>query len=180
MNLCKVILHWRYPPSLTRCTSVLRFIQVTKPIISSWIIHFQVEQTNNIVAHAVFIFILNISVEQIKFQYNGGSISKETWPSSSQWTFMTVDNVKSFIQALTYMSSDIHRIRKSICTPIHVFKKIYLVFSIKNWTLQHCLWKNSVVFTSFYDIYIIKWWCHSRDSWVLQMSLTPKPHVTMN
>ena len=54
---------------------VLRFIQVTKPIISSWIIRFQVEQTNNIVALAVFTFILNISVEQTKFQYKGGSIS---------------------------------------------------------------------------------------------------------
>ena len=54
---------------------VLRFIQVTKPIISSWIICFQVEQTNNIVALAVFTFILNISVEQTKFQYKGGSIS---------------------------------------------------------------------------------------------------------
>ena len=63
---------------LTRRTSVTSctyFIQVTKPIISSRIIRFQVEQTNNIVALAVFMFILNISVEQTKFQYNGGSIS---------------------------------------------------------------------------------------------------------
>ena len=54
---------------------VLRCIQVTKPIISSRIIRFQVEQTNNIVALAVFMFILNISVEQTKFQCDGGSIS---------------------------------------------------------------------------------------------------------
>ena len=54
---------------------VLRFIQVTKPIISSRIIRFQVEQTKNIVALAVFMFILNISVTQTKFQYNGGPIS---------------------------------------------------------------------------------------------------------
>ena len=54
---------------------VLRFIQVTKPIISSRIIRFQVEQTNNIVALAIFMFILNISVKQTKFQCNGGSIS---------------------------------------------------------------------------------------------------------
>ena len=32
----------------------LRFIQVTKPITSSQIIRFQIEQTNNIVALAVF------------------------------------------------------------------------------------------------------------------------------
>ena len=53
---------------------VLRFIQVTKPIISSRIICFEVEQTNNIVAFAVLMFILNISIEQTKFQCNGGSI----------------------------------------------------------------------------------------------------------
>ena len=45
------------------------------PIISSRFIHFQAEQTNNIVALADFMFILNISVEQTKFPYNGGSIS---------------------------------------------------------------------------------------------------------
>ena len=84
---------------------VLCFIQVTKPIISSRIIRFQIEQTNNIVVLTVFIFILNISVEQTKFQ------------SLSQLTFMTVDNVKSFTQTLTYTFSDIHGIRKSICTP---------------------------------------------------------------
>ena len=135
---------------------ILRFIQVTKPIISSRIIRFQIEQTNNIVALAVFMFILNISVEQTKFQYNGSSISKETWPSPSQLTFMTVDNVKSFTQALTYTSSDIHGTRQSICTPIHVFKKIYLAYSIENWMLQRCLRRNSKVFTAFYDIHIVK------------------------
>ena len=35
--------------------------------MSSRIIRFQVEQINNMVALAVFMFILNISVEQIKF-----------------------------------------------------------------------------------------------------------------
>ena len=39
------------------------FIQVIKPIISSRIIRFRVEQTNNIVALAVFMFILNILVK---------------------------------------------------------------------------------------------------------------------
>ena len=63
------------PAHVSDVMYVLRFIQVTKPIISSRIIRFQVEQTNNIVALAVFMFILNISVEQTKFQYNGVSIS---------------------------------------------------------------------------------------------------------
>ena len=54
---------------------ILRFIQVTKPIISYQIICFQVEETDNIVALAVFMITLNISVEQTKFQYKGGSIS---------------------------------------------------------------------------------------------------------
>ena len=68
---------------------------------------------------------------------------------------MTVDNVKSFTQALTYMPSDIHGIRKNICTPIHVFKKIYLVFSIENLMLQRCRRRNFEVFTVFfYDIHI--------------------------
>ena len=63
------------PAHVSDVMYVLRFIQVTKLIISSRIIRFQVEQINNIVALAVFMFILNISVEQTKFQYNGGSIS---------------------------------------------------------------------------------------------------------
>ena len=54
---------------------VLRFIQVTKPIISSRIIRFQVEQTNNVVSLTVFMFILNISVDQTNFQYKGVPIS---------------------------------------------------------------------------------------------------------
>ena len=46
------------PAHVSDVMYVLRFIQVTKPIISSRIIRFQVEQTNNIVALAVFMFIL--------------------------------------------------------------------------------------------------------------------------
>ena len=65
-------------------------------------------------------FILNSSIEKTKFQDNGGPISRRNL------TFMTVDNVTSFTQALTYTSSDIQVIRKIICTPIHVFKKIFL------------------------------------------------------
>ena len=63
------------PAHVSDVMYVLRFIQVTKPIVSSRIIRFEVEQTNNIVALAVFMFILNISVEQTKIQYNGGTIS---------------------------------------------------------------------------------------------------------
>ena len=107
---------------------VLRFIQVTKPIISFRIIRFQVEQTNNIVALAVFIFILNISVKQTKFQNNRGSISNRNLTIT-----LSIDiYVKSLTQPLTCTSSDIHRIRKSICTLIQIFKKIYLTFSIEN------------------------------------------------
>ena len=63
------------PAHVSDVMYVLRFFQVTKPIISSRIIGFQIEQTNNIVALTVLIFILNISVEQTKFQYNGDTIS---------------------------------------------------------------------------------------------------------
>ena len=63
------------PAHVSDVMYILRVIQVTKPIIFSRIIRFQVEQTNNIVALAVFMFILNISAEQTKFQYNGGAIS---------------------------------------------------------------------------------------------------------
>ena len=52
------------PAQVSDVMYVLRFIQVTKPIMYSRIIRFQVEQTNNTVALAVFIFILKISVEQ--------------------------------------------------------------------------------------------------------------------
>ena len=53
------------PEHVSDVMYVLRFIQVTKPIVYSQIIRFQVEQTNNIVALAVFMFILNISVGSI-------------------------------------------------------------------------------------------------------------------
>ena len=68
---------------------------------------------------------------------------------------MTVEYVKSFTQALTYMFSDIHGIQKSICTPIHVFKKIYLACSIENFMLQRCRRRISEVITAFYDIHIV-------------------------
>ena len=125
---------------------VLRFIQVTKPIISSRIIRFQVEQPNNIVALAVLYVYSELSAN---FNTTEAPFQTETWPSPSQLTCMTVENVKPFTQALTYTSSDTHGIRKSICTPIHVFKKIYWAFPIENLMLQCWLRKNSEVFTAF-------------------------------
>ena len=54
--------------------AVLRFTQVTKPIISSRIIRSQVEGTDDRVALAVFMYILNILIEQFKLIWNGCSI----------------------------------------------------------------------------------------------------------
>ena len=55
------------PAHVSDVMYVINFTQVTKPIVSSRIIRLQVEQTNNIVALAVFMFILNIWIEQTKF-----------------------------------------------------------------------------------------------------------------
>ena len=49
-----------YPAHVSDVMSVLRFTQVTKPIISSRIIRSQVKGTNDRVAFAVFMYILNI------------------------------------------------------------------------------------------------------------------------
>ena len=86
------------PTHVSDVMYVLRFIQITKPIISSRIIRFQVEQTNNIVALAGFMLILNISVEQTKFQYKRGSISNRNLIITLS---ITVDIVRSLTQALT-------------------------------------------------------------------------------
>ena len=135
---------------------VLCFIQITRPIISFRIIRFQVEQTNNIVALAVLCLFWTFWSNNLNVNTTETTFQTETWPSPSHLTFMTVVNVKSFTQTLTYTSSDIHEIRKSRCTPIHVFKKICLAFSIDNWMYQRCLRRNSEVFTAFYDIHIVK------------------------
>ena len=94
------------PAHVSDIMYVLRFIQVTKPIISSRIIRFQVEPTNNIVALAVFIIILNISVEQTKFQYNGGSISNRNLTST-----LSVDIYDSGQRKVIHPSSDLHVFR---------------------------------------------------------------------
>ena len=63
------------PAHVSDVMYILCIIQITKPIISFRIIRSQVEQTNYNIALAVFMFILNILVEQTKFQYNGRYIS---------------------------------------------------------------------------------------------------------
>ena len=81
-------------------------------------------------------FILNILVEQTKFQYNEGSISNRNLTNTLSVDIYGSGQCKVIhLSSLTYTSSDIHGIRKSICTPIHVFKKIYLAFSIE---IEHC------------------------------------------
>ena len=82
------------PAHVSDAMYVLRFIQVTKLIVSSRIICFQVEQTNSIVALTVLMFILNISGEQTKFQCNGDSISRRNLTITFSNDFMTVDNVR--------------------------------------------------------------------------------------
>ena len=76
---------------------------VIKPIIASRIIRFQVEQTNNIVALVFFMFILTISVEQTKFQYNGGSIS-----SRNLTITLSIDIYDSGQCKAIHPSSDLH------------------------------------------------------------------------
>ena len=91
------------PAHVSDVMYVLRFIQVTKPIISSRIFRFQVEQTNNIVALAIFMFILNISVKQTKFQCNGGSI-----PNRNLTTTLSIDIYDSGQCKVIHPSSDLH------------------------------------------------------------------------
>ena len=95
--------HHADPAHVSDVLYVLRFIQVIKPFISSRIIRFQVKQTNNIAALAVFIFILNISVEQTKFQYNGGSISNRNLTNT-----LSVNIYDSGQCKVIHPSSDLH------------------------------------------------------------------------
>ena len=60
--------HHRWPGARQWRHVSITFHSSNQIIIFSRIICFQVEQTNNIVVLIVFIFILNISVEQTKFQ----------------------------------------------------------------------------------------------------------------
>ena len=72
-------------------------------MISSLIIRFQVEQTSKIVALAVFIFILNISVEQTKVQYSRGSISNRNLTIT-----LAIDIYDSRQCKAIHLSSDLH------------------------------------------------------------------------
>ena len=83
--------------------NILCFVQETKRTISSRIIHFQVEQTSNIVALAVFMFILNISVKQTKFQYSRGSISNRNLTIT-----LSIDIYDSGQCKAIHPSSDLH------------------------------------------------------------------------
>ena len=136
------------PAHVSGVMYVLRFIQVTNLLyLPEWFVFKLNKQIT--VALAVFMFILNISVEQTKFQYNGGSIS-----NINLTTTLSIDIYDSGQCKVIHPSSDLHVI--CICTPIHVFKKIYLAFCIENWMLQRYLRRNSKVFAAFYDIHIVK------------------------
>ena len=135
--------------------SVLHFIQVTKPIMSSRIIRSQVAETNDRIALAVLMFILNISAEPTKFIYNRGSISRKNLTIT-----LSNDIYDSEIYKVIHPSSDLHAsgilgIRKMISTPIHEFKKIWLVFSIENWIAMLSQKEFRLFFTSFYDYHRI-------------------------
>ena len=90
------------PAHVSGIMYILCFFQVTKPIISSRIFRFQVEQTNNIDALAVFMFILNISVKQTKFQYNECSISNRNLTIT-----LSTDNYDSGQYKFIHPSSDL-------------------------------------------------------------------------
>ena len=107
MNFYDVVPYQLKIPAFSDVMSLLHFIQVFEPIISSRIIRSQVEETNDRVALIAFMFILNISVKQTQFIYNRGSISRNSLTITLPvLTFMTVNNVKSFTQALTYTQKE--------------------------------------------------------------------------
>ena len=142
------ILYCKHPPSLSQCTSVTScpcYVSLKQPNLL-YLPEFFILKLKKPVTELRTLFLclfwifwlnkLNLSATETPFQ-------EETWPSPSQLTFLTVNNVRSFTQALTYMPSGSHRIGKIIWTLIHNFKKLFLEFSIKNWILQRCLRRNS-------------------------------------
>ena len=94
------------PAHVSDVMYVLCFIQITKLIISSRIIRFQVEQTNNIITLDVFVVILNISVKQTKFQYNGDFISNRNLTIT-----LSIDIFDSGQCKVIHPSSDLHVFR---------------------------------------------------------------------
>ena len=162
---------------------VLHFIQVTKPIISSRIIRFQVEQTNNIVALAVCMFILNILVEQTKFEYNGGPISNRDLTITL--STVTTDIYDSGQCKVIHPISDLHvfwhswNSKKYMYTNSRPYEDIFGVFYRK---LNVAMLSQK----EFLSIYRFLPYPHCQIitsfmvTWVFQMSLTPKRHVKMN
>ena len=69
-------IHHRLPGARQRHHIRIAFHTSNQTIISSRIIRSQIEGTNDRVALAVFMYILNILIELTKFIYNGGSISR--------------------------------------------------------------------------------------------------------
>ena len=121
------------PAYVSDVMCVLCFIQVTKPIISCWIVRFQVDQTNSIVVFAFFMFILNISVEQTKFECDGGSISNRNLTIT-----LSVYIYDSGQCKVIHTSSDLHvfwhpRNSKSyMYTDSRLYKDIFGVFYRKS------------------------------------------------
>ena len=97
------------PAHVSDVMYVLRFIQVTKPIISYRIIRFQAEQTNSIVSFTVFMFILKFSVEQTEFECNGGSVSNRNLTIT-----LSIDIYDSGQCKVIHPNSDLHEISDNI------------------------------------------------------------------
>ena len=97
--------HYHWPGARQWRHAHITFHSSNQPIISSRMIRFQVEQTNNIVVLAVFMFILNISVEQTftKFQYKGSSISNRNLTIT-----LSIDIYDSGQCKVIHPSSDLH------------------------------------------------------------------------
>ena len=130
---------------------VLRFIQVTKPIIASRIIRFQVEPTNNIVVLAVFMFMPNILVKKLNFNTTEAPFQTETWPSPSQLTFMTVDNV------IIHPSSDLYcRLTSTEFEKVYVHRFTSLRRYVGRFLskIECCNVVSDEIL--FYDIHIVK------------------------
>ena len=123
-------------------------------------------------------FILNISVEQTKFQYSGGSISNRNLTIAH-----SIDIYDSGQCKVIHPSSDLHvfshprNSKKYMYTDSRIYEDIFGVF-YRKLNVATLSKKNFEVFTAFYDIHIVKLW--QWGTWVLQMSLIPSPHVKMN
>ena len=66
------------PAHVNDIMSVLRFIHITTPILSSPIIRSQGEENNDIVTLVFCLFILNISVEKLSLSTTKAPLQEET------------------------------------------------------------------------------------------------------